>query len=748
MTRSLLKISVTAMATVALFAVASPALAQSGEDLVKQLSGKAEAPARDATQLAQAYQTAIEYLVPLMSAPDVGSRYRYQIMLQDMGSHAARPGAQAERETLAKALVKTVEQSAIENTVRHWIVLQLERIGKGESVPCLAKLMTDPDEHLRDYARRALEKNPDASATNALLEALSEARDVKWRIGLVSSLGSRGDRTAVQSLSRALSDPDRKVAAAVVTALARIGGQDSVRALLGVVETPLSPIHMKAAQGLIDVAQEMARHNDLAGAATIYGTLYDCATQAAEKSVDVNPFSIRAAAITGLMTCNPEKSAARIPELMRDRDPKVRAAVVQAARNVESKAPMHALVVLLPDLDPRSQVQVLGLICDRGDLSTVKPAIRVLNSSEDSVRLAAIETLTKIGTDEGAEALLQIAVADGGTPALGGDRFPAGGGWATQKAAREGLALMAGPRVDETISAFAASGEANTRAVAIGLLGKRRVSGSAQSLLSYAADVDEQISRAAFGALVDLADTVDVTALTDLVAKTKSPAVRESAVAALRAALAVAKDKDATADAVLSRMKTADAETRIAMLSCLDALGGTAALAAVCDAAQSADDALREAGIRTLGNWPEFEATETLAVIASKSETSLTHCVLAVRGALRLIGASQSAPLEDRITLCLAVLDCARRDDERRQAIATLGTLPGPKAIDRLQELLQSETLKAEAGMALVDLAGRLTMTDREAARSLAQKIRDLNISDEINRRADGVISGRGWRRR
>jgi HEAT repeat protein len=216
----------------------------------------------------------------------------------------------------------------------------------------------------------------------------------------------------------------------------------------------------------------------------------------------------------------------------------------------------------------------------------------------------------------------------------------------------------------------------------------------------------------------------------------------------LRAALAVAKDKDATAAVVVGRMKTADAETRIAMLTCLDALGGTAALAAVCDAAQSPDEALRETGIRTLGNWPDFEAAETLAVIASKTDTSLTHYVLAVRGALRLIGASQSAPLEDRITLCLAVLDRARRDDERKQAIAVLGTLPGQKAIDRLSDLVKNETLKTEAAMALVDLAGRMAATDREAARSLAQKIRDMNISDEINRRADGVISGRGRPRR
>jgi hypothetical protein len=36
-----------------------------------------------------------------------------------------------------------------------------------------------------------------------------------------------------------------------------------------------------------------------------------------------------------------------------------------------------------------------------------------------------------------------------------------------------------------------------------------------------------------------------------------------------------------------------------------------------------------------------------------------------------------------------------------------------------------------------------MATTDRQAAGELAQKIRDLNISDEVNRRADGVMKGR-----
>jgi hypothetical protein len=148
--------------------IAAAAHAQTGQELVAQLTGKTQAPARDAAQLTEAYQKAIDYLMPLMSAENVGSRYNPQILLQDMGSYSTRPGAEAERLALANVMVKTLEQTKMENTVRNWFVLQLERIGKAESVPLLTKLMSDEDKNTRDYARRALEKNPDAGATNAL----------------------------------------------------------------------------------------------------------------------------------------------------------------------------------------------------------------------------------------------------------------------------------------------------------------------------------------------------------------------------------------------------------------------------------------------------------------------------------------------------------------------------------------------------------------------------------------------------
>lgn len=717
----------------AFLAMAAGAQAQDGADLVQQLCGKAEAPVRDAAQLAQAYQKAIDYLMPLMSADEVPSRYNYQIMFQDMGSYAARPGAEVEREALAKVIVANLDRADMPDVVRHWFVLQLERIGKGESVPALVKLMSADDKHLADYARRALEKNPDPSATEALLEKLASAQDAAWKIGLLNSLGQRRAAEAIERIAESLGEADPNVASAAASALANIGGAASAKALFGALNKPLGPVSVKVAQALIDIAQERAAHNDVVNAGKLCVAVYNWATKLTRDPNSPNPFSIRVAAINGLMTCDPDKAVGEIVNIIRDGDPRVGRVAVQVARQAPTTAPMRALARVLPELPPHYQVQVLGLIADRGDLSSVDPAKKVLHSDFEAVRLAAIDTLTEIGCDESAEALLDIAMNGSG---------------AVQRAAREGLALMVGPRVEEVIRASAASGDVKKRSAAIGLLGKRRVPGVVDALTGYAADGNEEIGSAAFKAMVDVADMVDAGTLADLLAKTSGQGARSSAGAALRAALTKASDKTAAAEAVIERVKNSTGEVKVTLLMSLDAAGGPAALRVVTEAAQSSDETLREAGIRTLGNWPDFAAADVLLKIASNSETSLTHYVLAMRGALRLIVTSDSAPLDDRVSLCFKAFDNARRDDEKRQVVAAMGAVPSPKVAERLLALAKEGDFKAEAALAAVELAGSMLRRDREAARDLAQKIRDLNISDDVNSRAEAVMRGRPMRGR
>jgi HEAT repeat protein len=705
--------------------------AQTGDELVAQLTGKAEGPARDAAQLTEAYQKTIDYLRPLMSAENVGSRYSYQIALQDLGSYASRPGAEAQRLALATVMVKTLEQVKMENTVRNWFILQLQRIGKAESVPLLTKLMSDPDKHTRDYARRALEKNPDAGATEALLKELAGAKEARWRIGLINALGDRRAQTAVKPLTQALGDSDPSVAKAAAGALSRIGGPESAEALFAVLAKPAGPVSTKAAQGLIDMAEEMAAAQDMAGAAKMYGSVYEWASKATAAPGSMVPISIRVAASVGLIVTDPDRGTKEIVTLIQDDNPKMRGAAVQAARQSTSEAPARALTKLLPTLKSDSRVQVLGLIGDRKDASSENAVIQALADKDEAVSLAAAEALSRLGTEGSAKALFESAVNGRGN---------------VKKASQDGLASMAGPQADALVKARAASGDPKARAVAINLLGQRRSEGATKLLAAYASDAEESVSAAAFQAMVNVADAVDPAALADLVAQTRSSGPRAAGVTALKAVLAKAPDREAAAQIVIARMNKAEGQTKLALLTSLSSAGGAAALKAVTEAARASDEALRDAGIRTLSEWPDYEATPILVDIASNGQTDLTHCVLATRGALRLIAANWTAPLDSRVTLCLKLLDVARRDDEKRLAIAALGTIPSARAANRLLQLAKDQNFKAEAGLAAVTLAGTVLMIDPQAAQDLAQKVLDLNISPDINERANAVIGGRGMR--
>ena len=315
-----------------------------------------------------------------------------------------------------------------------------------------------------------------------------------------------------------------------------------------------------------------------------------------------------------------------------------------------------------------------------------------------------------------------------------------------RQAALAGLAIMPGSDVSAYIDTQARQAQGQNRVIAITLIGQRGEDGAAPKLLAFAAESDPQIRSAALNALVEVAVGTDVPVLANLVADAQDASVRTKGIAALKAALAKAEDKDAAADAIATRMRTADAEAKVTLLTSLSTLGGSRALTMVTESADTTDEALRDAAVRTLCAWPDYEATTVLLDIAADDETSLTHHVLAIRGALRLIASADSSVATDQTQLCLRALDVARRDAEKQQVIATLGTLTNQAAADCLLKLAAEGTLRNEAALAAVQCATNMMRSDRQAAIAVAQKIRDMDISDTINQQTDMIISGRGGR--
>ena len=111
------------------------------------------------------------------------------------------------------------------------------------------------------------------------------------------------------------------------------------------------------------------------------------------------------------------------------------------------------------------------------------------------------------------------------------------------------------------------------------------------------------------------------------------------------------------------------------------------------------------AALQAFADWPDFQAVKPLIDISAKSSTSMTDSVLALRGALRLIRSSTTAPMEERANLCMTAYDIARRIDERREAISVMGNIRSAAVGNKLIEIATKDpALKTEAGTAAIQV--------------------------------------------
>jgi len=133
--------------------------------------------------------------------------------------------ARKDLETRLIAVLKTEVPQAAKDAVCR----ALKTIGTAASVPALAALLAD--EKLSHMARYALERIPGPEAGQAMLTALPKVSG-KLKIGMISSLGVRGEEAALAPLQALLTDSDAAVAQAAAYALGDIGSLAAAKALV------------------------------------------------------------------------------------------------------------------------------------------------------------------------------------------------------------------------------------------------------------------------------------------------------------------------------------------------------------------------------------------------------------------------------------------------------------------------------------------------------------------------------------
>ena len=170
-------------------------------------------------------------------------------------------------------------------------------------MPALAKLLTDTK--LSHMARFALQYNTSTQATEALRNALDQLRDDNLKIGLVGSLGARGDRGAVSQIARYLTSSNAALTRAAIRSLGQIGGSEAA-AILSKVRVRQN-LKLLQADSLLLCADSLAAEGKVAKATEIYAGL------ASPRS----PSMIRVAACRGMIQANPDKSATVISAMLK-----------------------------------------------------------------------------------------------------------------------------------------------------------------------------------------------------------------------------------------------------------------------------------------------------------------------------------------------------------------------------------------------------------------------------------------------
>ena len=171
---------------------------------------------------------------------------------------------------------------------KQFICRQLSIIGTERSAPTLALMLTG--EETSDMARYALERIPGEAVDDALRKAVPKTKG-KIKVGIINSLGQRGDKKSAKALSGLVGSSDKMIAGAAAAALGQIGGSDASKSLAKAKDTAAGKLRNIVLDAYLKCADQMVAGGNKIGALGIYKEL---------QKKDM-PTPIRTAALRGIV---------------------------------------------------------------------------------------------------------------------------------------------------------------------------------------------------------------------------------------------------------------------------------------------------------------------------------------------------------------------------------------------------------------------------------------------------------------
>ncbi len=240
----------------------------------------------------------IKKLVKDLESNDSAVLFKAENELERLAEHAGGPDKTKAQADIAAALAavldavttvkdgdKTRSHPTYPPYARSHLCRCLSYVGGEAEVPALQKAMEDLN--VREMARFALERNPSAAATKALIAAL-EAMGTDFRIGVINALAQRKAPDAQKALVTLTQTCGGEVQVVAAEALACFPDPtlDAVISTAAKADAPRAKVRTEKAR--IRLAGTLSKAGKKSGAGGIYKRLNaDCVTPAQRKAAEI-----------------------------------------------------------------------------------------------------------------------------------------------------------------------------------------------------------------------------------------------------------------------------------------------------------------------------------------------------------------------------------------------------------------------------------------------------------------------------
>lgn len=697
-------------ALVAVSLMQSAARADDAARIVKQLSGQEPAPQRAPDALAKAYDEALASLLPGAAAEKIEDRAAPQQAIDAMCVFASRPGADAERATLCKALLARIGDDQ-KRPVRIWLLRQLERIGGSESVEPLAKLLGDRDGEIADLARRALIANGDpAAACKALRDHLLVTSDDARRAALLDALAARRDPDACELAQQFVGNGDVGVRMAAISAVGETCGAGAFSALLDVIKSEDAANSGAAIDAALRLADRLVRDGKRDAAVPIF-TYFHTEGKTNQQIL---------AGLRGRLAAQPddEELIQSAVEMLRgSNSAEFRLQVARLLIETPGAAVAKQLSFAATSGSATSRALAITALGERNDPDRRKSIVAALDAEDVEVRVAAIRALRGCAAESD---IVKLAT------------FAGDGADDERRAARE--VLRTAPDLRDLIVANLPNVKSAARAALLTALGERRESDALPTLIKFADDYDRVVVSAALGAIGELGGEKEITPLVGILIRLRPPA-RDDAEDALARVILRVPDKDRRVEPLLAQMHSGEVADQPSLLRVLARAGGQQAFEALRLAWQEKDSQIADAAIRGLANWPDLEALIPLLEIYGDAPTPTLRAI-ALRGIVRLMKLPSERQPAESVRIIERLILTTDGIPERKMILSALAEVPHLKAIALAKACLPDPELKDAAGLALVGIARRFAAENREAAVAALADVQAGEFSEPVKEAA------------